>query len=550
MSSAFPEQETLTLINQSTSYQEYVAKSNEIEATRFEEYKKIPLMEYAQYYNLMRGQLTAAECEEKYKKIIAMNMAEYIAAYQKKEPLLEDNYKKIVNQVKSTSDLVNNICKEPAVELTTLAKKLLLHLNGTDLNIFLVTALAYNHFAIARYVIDAGFSLNESVFRDYVRDVKADSMEKMLFTFQDGITFFIKNNFLFNDKILKNLFEQQVPYVQIYTFYYVLTRHELVSNEIKLYLEDFKLSLLAATNQQGKIERLFEQQKSEKGSKHLIKNKVRFFIKCYILYLTAMENTHAGTEKVILLKQLKPAKEKNYLLEACDPRQQTLFSIACHFEHLELAKFLVTQGENINRKYESKRKMIYRNTNLVGSHQVSVDRVEKQYMSLFYFMIKAGKAKSAKYLLDNNIVVTQTEIESLLPECIKFINTSNYEMTELMLRAGIDINESHPGITSSPLFFYCHNSKMLQLLVKYGADLEKRDDENISFSHRLLKTYLERTGKVTTSRLIELLSDIFIIRGTFNYKGLKNPLNSMAQYYDSSIDDVCVLTTLINCNES
>ncbi|MFN7098270.1 MAG: hypothetical protein ACK4PR_12050, partial [Gammaproteobacteria bacterium] len=417
---------------------------------------------------------------------------------------MKDNYKKIVNQVNSTADLVNNICKEPAVELTTIAKELLLILNGKKLDNILINALSHNHFAIAQHLVDTNVNLTEAIVSDYLKSVAIDSMKKLLFTFQEGITFFIKNNFIFNDKILTKFFEQNMIYDRIYPFYYVLTQHGRVSDEVKFYLEPYKLSLLAATNQQTEIENLFD---------------------------------HKIT-----------ATEKKDLLKTSDPKQQTLFSMACHFEYLELAKFLLTQGEKISRKYKTGLTEVTVH-NQIGSNFL-VRKIKKIKRSLFYFMVKAEKAKGARFLLDNKIVIKQREVKHLLSECIKSIQTSNYEMAELMLLAGMNVNKIYPPLTSQPLFFYCQDSKMLQLLIKYGANLEKRDIKNVSFSHRLLEIYLERTAQITASNLVELLAEIFNICGNLDYEWLKNSLDILADYYNSSIGDVCILITLISCNES
>ncbi|MFN7096360.1 MAG: hypothetical protein ACK4PR_02185 [Gammaproteobacteria bacterium] len=521
LSSACPEQETLTIVNQSTSYEDYLAKYNEIEASRFENYKKIPLMRYAQYYNLMRGQLTSAECEKEYTKIVTMPPEQYITAYQKKEPLLEDNYNKIVNQVKNISTVVNFLYDETAVDLTKLIKKLLHNFSGKNLSSFLTKALERNDFHMAQLIIDTGTALTLPHFYNYIENIKSSSLENKIITYWHAIDFFIKNQIFTNEAVLSDSFLQargkDTPYLSIYQLYnwfledtlldfiknkisyqnsYVflaaLMTHTDVSAEIKSFLEPYLPALLVATNQLDALKKLFNN----------------------AAYL----------------------KKKPFLIEETDPNYETLFSLACHFEHLEIAQFLLDKGarEQINRKHKRERYDNFIHTKISD---------EK---SLLYFMVKDKKSKAICFLLENNITIVKDE-----PLIYESVKQNDYVTTGLLLNAGVDPNVTYHG---TPPVFNCYNTKLLQLLIKHNVNLDAKGTRNYHLLHHILSLYFHnRQSPVNLTLLIELLTIIFNHRGNLNIQDSMKPslLTTIAFKYDShQPEDMVILVALMNCHLS
>ena len=186
-------------------------------------------------------------------------------------------------------------------------------------------------------------------------------------------------------------------------------------------------------------------------------------------------------------------------IDKTNEKGQTLLHYAADIGDLNLMKFAVENGADVNKKDEEGRPAAYyalrttyyyevRNNwtpllDYLADNGANLAEVEIYDEPLIYFATQTAGAEALSMLINRGVSVNTADVSGKTPLFV--VKTA--EMAKILIDAGADVNyNSNHDVSPTPVFEFLEesldvlreSSDILKLLIEAGADLEVRNSEH------------------------------------------------------------------------
>ena len=232
-----------------------------------------------------------------------------------------------------------------------------------------------------------------------------------------------------------------------------------------------------------------------------IKDRDRKSLEHDILISCKLENVKDAIRNIKEILEGDAYKDYKFDLNKIkDSEGKTPLSNACYNDNIEVAKFLIEHGADVNSKDRDWYTPLYwacykENIELVKlllEQGADVDSKNKKGETPLYWACKKGNTEIVKLLLEHgaDVNIKDKYVDTpLYWACVK----NHTEVAKVLIGHGADVNsENNYGV--SPLSWACRNNniELVKFLIEHGADVNsKGEDEETPLSQACIKSNIE-----------------------------------------------------------
>lgn len=216
------------------------------------------------------------------------------------------------------------------------------------------------------------------------------------------------------------------------------------------------------------------------------------FIAFYFLFVPCMgAEIHKAAMEGDLEKVQALIADDPGLTDAKDEMGRTPLHLACHGGHIEMVKYLMAKGANIEAKFANGSTALYWAipeghidvVKLLLAAGADIQAKQNDGTSLLHIAAALGQTEIAELLIEEGLNPNTKQSEGSTP-LIYAVSRGHSKIVELLLDKGADVNvQDNAGYSPVNIAAFRGNQDMLRFLVSRDADLNQKNRMGMTALH-------------------------------------------------------------------